>query len=180
MRPDRAFPLPHYLFAGFTLLLIMMQTACSNQSAPPEIEQAARAMHSMMTPANLTRSAFYVAYPEGGPSQYITYLFSPMGTAEWPLSEDNPEGLSAADLRAAGIVPLPTGVAIVARRPQPGRGKQLVLSAADGHGVVVARGYLSATEEPVLVEDWSLKKVETAPGVKAMFLDKLDMGISIK
>jgi len=174
------FPPWSRILVGLTFFLAAVLTACSMQSTPPDIEQAAKSMKRMLAPSNLSRSAFYVAYPNGGPSKYITYLFSPMGTAEWPLSEDNLEGLSGADLRAGGITPLPKGVAIVAHQPQAGKGKQLVLSADDTRGVVVARGYLSGNEEPVLTEEWELKKVEPAPGVKAMYRSNLDMGIGIK
>ncbi len=63
----------------------------SNKRQKPEytvFEKVANTVHWMIMPHNFSRSEFTVASPEGLPSEFVNYMFSEMGVAEWTPFED--------------------------------------------------------------------------------------------
>jgi len=54
-------------------------TSCGGQSSDPGLEKAAQVIQYMMVPRNLSRSAFSVAFTDPKPSNFVSYIFSPMG-----------------------------------------------------------------------------------------------------
>ena len=157
-------------------LAVALLAGCGGgERAPADLRQAAAALKAMSAPRHLSRSAFSAAFPDGTPSQYVSYLFSDMGAAEWPVAMDETE---AEGMRAARIPVLPPTVRVVALRPDPGAGRQLVVSADDARGVVVVRGYETHDGEPLLEREWSLPRVKPAPGVAEMHRSAAEMGAS--
>jgi hypothetical protein len=126
----------------------------------PRLDQACQAIRAMAASANLTQSAFPYVCPESQPSQWVSYFFSTLGTAEWPPTE----GLefTAEEARVARIKTLPSDVAIVPLRPLPRSGKQLVLSYDDARGVIIADAYESADRTPVFRREWPLPQVRAS------------------
>lgn len=51
---------------------------------------------------------------------------------------------------------MPPGITFVEDRAEPSARRQLVLSADDARGVVIAKGYLSPDQAPMLVREWRL------------------------
>ena len=162
------------MWAGWLSLLLIAGCA-GDADAPADLKQAAVAMKAMSAPRNLSRSVFSVAFPNGTPSQYVAYLFSDMGAAEWPVAMDEME---AEGMRAARIPILPKTVRVVARRPDPAVGRQLVVSADDARGVVVVRGYERHDGEPLLEREWALPRVKPAPGVAEIHRSSAELGMS--
>lgn len=158
-------------------VLVIPLAGCSGSEAPPELNQAVKVVGKMLTPRNLSRSAFYAAYPDGKPSDFVNYMFSPMGTVEWPPAADNREGLTVQDLRAAGITPMPKDVRLVPHTADPRYRKQVVVSADNVRGMVIAKGYIESDKEPVLVKEWPLRRVTLMPGVAEMYRSNRDMGM---
>ncbi len=159
------------------LTLAVFLFACAN-GEPPELAQAADAFEDMLKPVNFSRSMYVVAFSDGTPSQYVSYLFSDMGSAEWPPSEAWADDMLREQMAAIGQSLLPADVAIVSLSPDLGHDKQLVISFDDEQGVVIATGYLDPVSEPVLTRTWKLPEVEPAPGVEMIYRANLESGMS--
>ena len=79
----------------------------------------------------------------------MAYIFSDLGIAEWPIALDPLESEQLASVR---IPALPSDVALLPNRPDPRRGKQVVLRADDTGGAVVIEAYENGIHEAVLSE----------------------------
>ena len=121
---------------GIAAFVILMRTA--NKPKPEEIrlDQAAKAVGWMIAPTNLSRSGFTVAFPNAKPSEYVNYMFSDMGTAEWPPFEDSGE-FTMPEMKAMRIPFFPADIHIAQLEPNPEYGTQIVVRHDDAKGVVV-------------------------------------------
>jgi len=136
--------------------IVLLLHACSKP--PADLAAAADVVGEMLGKRNLDRSQFHVLYPDGRPSDFVEFFFSPAGSSELPPDPDGREGLSARDLRDAGITARPKGVTFVRDGVESTARRQLVLSADDARGVVIAKGYASPDQQPVLVQEWRLPR----------------------
>ena len=161
---------------GIVLLTALLNAGCRPEE-PTELRRAARAVASLTAPRNLSRSAFAAAYPAGEPSEFVSYMFSPMGKSEWPPSEDGADPREAEAARSINMPLLPAGVAIVPFRRRPDGGAQLVVRADDAAGLVVLEGYGRQDSEPVLRREIRLVHVEPDPMARRIFESNADMGI---
>lgn len=160
----------------FTLLFTLLFPLCScGEGAPPELEEAARVVHYMVAPRNLSRSMFSAAFPDQKPSQFVSYLFSSMGRAEWPTPATDFE---REQLKSIGAPATPQDVAFVSRTLDPKKGKQLVVKFDDRRSVVIVEGYVDPDEPPVLTREWALKRVSPAPGVMEIYRSNAELGMS--
>lgn len=152
--------------------------SCGTQKEPKILSRAADAIESMLTPKNLSGSMFSAAYPEGGPSRFVSFMFSDMGLAEWPPSE----GFAAQDeveaMRAVGHPLLPDGVAVVPLNPDLSRGAQIVVASDEAKGAVILKGYLNPGDKAALFREIKLPKVPPAPGVVELYRANLESGMS--
>lgn len=161
------------------MLLAATLPGCS--SAPPDLATAVGAVGAMMSPRGLERSAFYAVYPEGTPSDFVAFLFSPLGKAEWVPDDPAATGrtglISAADVLAVGGTLPPGAVGLVPGMPAARILRQVVLRADDARGVVIAEAYEQPMGAPVLVHEWALPRVKLAPGVAEMARENLENGV---
>ncbi len=162
---------------AIALLWLLMLAGCG-ESGPPDLRQAADALAGMMKPVNLSRSMFVAAFPDGKASQYVSYLFSTMGSAEWPPSEEWADEVERQQMQAIGQAMWPAGVAAVPRVPEPTLGRQLVIDFDDERNVVIAYAYVDPADDPVFAREWKLPSVEPAIGVKEIYQSNLDLGMS--
>ena len=125
---------------------------------PQELKRAAQAVAYMVAPKHLERSSFYAIYPEGKPSQFVKWMFSTFGTAEWPPAEDSPDEAALEGAIALRIPIIPRDVAIIRDKPDADLAKQLVVRADDLKGMVIAEGYLAPEGPPVLTREWKLTR----------------------
>ncbi len=135
------------------LLSMLVLAGCSGPSqsgADPRLEQAVSALKYMTTQRFLSRSAFSSIYPAGKPSEFVSYLFSDIGSAEWPIAFDEGE---AEQLRSARIPAIPRDLPIIPYKPDPAVDMQVVVRADDAAGKVIIEAYAKAGEDPVLVEE---------------------------
>lgn len=148
-------------------------------SGPPELEQAVSAVRYLSAPKQLSRSAFAAAFAEeeGTPSQYVSYLFSQLGTAEWPRPFDKDE---AQAMRSAGIPMLPENVFLAPLEPdlEVKNKLQLVVRFDDERGVIIVDGYTNPTRKPLFTQEWPLPRVTPAPGVQEQFEAQVETGAS--
>ncbi len=159
--------------------LMLTATACK-EKAPPDLVKGAKVIGSWLRPRNLSRSAFFVGIPDGKPSQFVSYIFSEMGTAEWSPSEGSGE-FSEDEIKAmkqTGLALTPVGVAFVPLKPDKSKGRQIVVKSDDSRGMVIAEGYTDPSKKPVLIKEWKLQKVEPAIGIAEMYRSNSEMGIS--
>lgn len=136
----------------------------------------------MSAPANLARSQFCVAYPECKASEFVNYLFSPMGASEWPYgeSEASRDPMIREEADAVGMPLVPAGVSFVPRTPDIAKGKQLVITFDDERNIIIVMGFLDPAQEPDLVREFPIEKVAPAPGVREIFEANSEMGISYR
>lgn len=159
------------------LALPLVMLSCG-KSAPPDIVQAADAMHEMLTPSSLSRSMFSAAFPKGKPSQFVSYLFSDMGVAEWPPSQGSATPMEIEQMKAIRKTMLPDGVAIVPKAPDKSRGRQIVMAYDDPKGIVVILGYVDPKKKPVLLREILLPNVDPAPGIAMMYNSNKQLGMT--
>ncbi len=164
----------------FALVLL---AACGGSSAPQELQRGVKTVGRMLSPNQMKQSMFYAAYPEGTPSEYVRFMFSPLGAAEIPPQEGGLEVPEGTNLGPGGPPLLPKGVILKPEKPlADSEDYQLVFSADDAKGVVIVKGYLpTKTEpkaEPVLTKEFSLPKVEPDPMAQAAFESNRDLGAS--
>ncbi len=162
-------------FKIFVLTILILMTACA-EKAPPELNQAAKVIKFMMKPSNLSRSSFSVLFEQHKPSEFVSYIFSEMGAAEWPLGGgfDDPE-----QLKAIGAPVPPADVTFTSRKPDKTNKKQIVVGFDDDKGVVTIAAYLDPTKPPVFEREWKLAtSIKSAQGIEEMTQSNLQMGIS--
>lgn len=147
------------LAAPAPVLAIALLAGCGPRP-PEELRRAVDATAWHMRPGNLRRSMFLAVYPDGKPSEYVNFLFSTLGAAERPPSDDGSE-LSREEAAAIRQPLYPSGVGIFPLRPDPDfDGPQIVLSHDDDAWEVVFEGYVDAGAEPVLVERRKMPRIE--------------------
>lgn len=127
---------------------------------PPELDRAAKVVGYLSAKRQVKHSSFLAQYPEGKPSQFVTWMFSPLGKAEWPDTEEYVKGDPVAREAAKALrIPLmPAGVAFVAGAPDPGKGKQLVVKSDDARATIVVEGYTTPGDKPVFRREWRFAK----------------------
>ena len=152
------------LYTKLSLILLIgaMLAGCVEKSPeePQELKRAAQAVAYMIAPKQLARSSFYAIYPEGKPSQFVKWMFSTFGTAEWPPAEDSPDEAALEGAMALRIPIIPRDVAIIRDKPDPDAGKQLVVRPDDLKGAVIAEGYLKPEGPPALIRVWKLTRLK--------------------
>jgi hypothetical protein len=157
--------------------------ACSEDSQTRDLERAAKAVEQMVAPLNATRSSFFVVLPDGTPKQFVSWFFSPMGSAEWPMVDDSPE-LSedeANSMRSIGMPFRPKDVHYTHSKPDTTVQKQIVLTWNDTDGTVVLEGYKDPAQEPIFKKSFVLpKNVVSDAMAKIAAQSNLELGMSFQ
>ncbi|MDJ1183664.1 hypothetical protein [Roseofilum casamattae] len=163
---------PKYLEIARLGCILLILGGC--QSGDPQLRQASQAMAQMATSKMLSRSCFYWVYPEGQPSEYIDYLFSDLGTVEWPIALD---AMEAEQMKAIRQTPLPPEVRVSPLERNYPQEKELVLLPDDENGTIAARGYMPDEETPTLETAWPLA-IATPDEITAQFChSNIELGI---
>lgn len=159
-------------------IVVALLAACGS-SEDAELKQASSVILWMSAPMNLQRSMFSAAYPDCKPSEFVAFIFSQMGSAEWPPSIEEAENdPTVRDQTDAVRMPLvPQSVAFVAHKIDPAKGKQLVITFDDERRVVIVTAYLDPASEPQFIREFTLERVTPAPGVREMFQSNVETGM---
>ena len=167
----------HY---AFLMILAGIALSCSGSSAEPELERAAVLVEHFTTPSVLSNSTFPVVLPDGTPRQFVSWLFSGLGKAEWPLTrEESLRDFGEAEL--PGMPSLPDSVAFLHSRPDTSEGKQIVVTWDDAKGIVIVEGYLDPKLEPVFRKEYVLPKVQSTNEMARMTArSNIEMGASFQ
>ena len=154
--------------------IILLLTACG--SAPDEDLTAANtALSQMASNRTLSRSCFTVAYPDGQAADFIDYMFSDLGSAEWPVAFDEYEEQAMGSI---GQVPLPANVAVSPLSRTSPNQKELVLTANNAERKILVQGYLANDSKVVFEDEWPVGTAVADDMVREMCISNLEMGIS--
>ena len=139
---------------GILPLLLIVTIGCnSSPQMDADLSQGVASVRYMTSKRWLSRSAFQATFPDKKPSDYVSYLFSDFGVAEWPIAIDEQE---RQQLRAAGIPPLPADLPLVSNRPDPTHERQIVIRADDAEGVVIIEAYETPNSQPIFSQSRKL------------------------
>ncbi len=158
---ERSKIVPWAVGLAFLLMLPMFFMDWSGGGDYPQLEKASHVVRYMSAPRQLQRSSFIAFYPEGKPSEFVSWIFSEMGAAEWPPSEWELDPMEREGLRTAGIPIIPKHVRIYSRLKKDGS-KQIVVKADDGRGLLLIEGYLAPEQPPVVTKQWPFKLPRTS------------------
>ncbi|MDJ1179918.1 hypothetical protein PJF56_13700 [Roseofilum sp. BLCC_M91] len=158
---------------GLTLIGALLLGGCE-EPADPEIKQASSAMAQMATPRMLTRSCFYLVYPDGKASEFVSYLFSGLGAAEWPIAFDEME---EEQMKSVRMTPLPRTVRVSALKREYPEEKELVLIPDDENNQIMAQGYLADETDPTLETEWNLAIATPDEATQQLCRSNIELGI---
>lgn len=129
------------------LALLATLPACA-PAVPGDLQQAVAVAQYMASPRWLGRTAFPESAPEDPkPSDFVRYVFSDFGVAEWPMALDPRE---EEQLRATRTPVLPPTVSLVPNAPSMEHGRQVVLRPDDAAGVLHIVAYEHPQMDPVM------------------------------
>ncbi len=160
---------------GFIGLLSLGGWGCQAE-VDAELQQANAALRGMAAPLSLSKSCFGVVYPNGQASDYLNFLLSDLGAAEWPVALDEQE---RQQLKAIGQVPMPTTVSVSLHQRRYRDRKELVLQADDATRSVLVNGYLPYSNQVQLAARWDVGTAVPDAGVAALCQSSLEMGGSV-
>lgn len=143
--------------AGFLLVLPMLYIDWGTDSDHPQLERAVRAVRYLSAPRQIQRSSFLVVYPEGRPSDFVKWMFSPMGTAEWPPAEDSVDPVTLEQAKSIRMPVIPANTRIVPEKPSEEKLRQVVVQADDTRGMLMVEAYEDPGRPPVFTREWPLK-----------------------
>ncbi len=157
---------------GWVSILGLVLGACQAE-VDPELQQANAALRGMASPLSLSKSCFFVAYPNGQASDYLSFLLSDLGAAEWPVAMDEQE---RQQLKAIGQLPMPTTVSVSVEQRRYRDRKEVVLRADNGTRSVLVDGYLPNSDQVQLAARWQVGTAVPDAGVRALCQSSLEMG----
>lgn len=143
---------------------LLMLSSCADTIAP-DIKKGVQVVRYMSAKRQILRSSFTVVYPEAKPSDFVDWMFSEIGAAEWPDSEAYAEldPTVREQARSIGAPLIPKDVQIVPLNPKVEMEKQVVVKFDDLRGVIIVEGYLDPKDPPILVQEWQLPRVDSRP-----------------
>ncbi|MBC8283985.1 MAG: hypothetical protein H8E32_09245 [Nitrospinae bacterium] len=126
-----------------------------------EIRKGIAVVRYMSATRQLQRSSFLAVYPDGSPEQFLEWMFSPMGVAEWPPYEGGLEFSPEEEtmVKKTGMPFLPAGLFLIPHEPDLDKGRQLVIHADSESRSLTAEGYEDPSDPPVLVKKWDFPEI---------------------
>lgn len=148
------------------------------QSVPDsDLKQASNSLSKMATNYHLRKSCFSVVYPNGTASDFVNYLFSDLGTAEWPIAFDQ---IEVEQTESIGQTPLPENVVISHLNRTQIDSKEIVLQADDINRMIIVQGYLPQSNQVKLAASWKLGTAKADQFTQQICQSNLEMGIEVK
>jgi hypothetical protein len=148
-----------WIAVGFLLMLPLFYMDFGDTEYP-SLQKAEGVVRYVSSKRQLKRSTFSALAAEKTPSQFVKWMFSPMGSAEWYMV-DEPGELSSEELRMIKKTDaplLPPDVIIVPDKPNLEHGKQVVVKTDDVKSMLIVESYLDPKEPPVRTREWEFPK----------------------
>ena len=120
-----------------------------NISKDPELKQSVNYVRYLTSKRFLRNSAFSYTFPEQKPSQFVSYLFSDIGTAEWVVMNDP---LEEEQLRSISV-PVPSMNVAITNEFMPDQEKQLVLKGNDPTDQIIVEAFVEDSKTPIFTEE---------------------------
>jgi hypothetical protein len=166
-----------------SVFVALVLCACSPDPNVVELEKAAGAIEQLMAPLQARQCSFFVVLPNGTPREFVSWFFSPLGAADWPIVEGTTEitGEEQGSLRMVGTPFRPKDVEYRHTNPDPAVQKQIVLKWDDAEGKVILEGYLDPAQPPSFTRSFKIpKNIEPDPIAKIAVQSNLEMGMSFQ
>lgn len=145
------------LVSLFFIVFIFLIGCGTSSDAPIELRKAKRVVQQLTSVKHLRKSGF-LSLKDKKPSTYLSYMFSTMGSAEWPPHEDSASPMEREQMKAIGVILMPKGVKFFPHSVHPDEGMQLVISADDAKWLIIVKGYVDPSKPPVLKAQWNMPK----------------------
>lgn len=144
-----------WIALGFLLVLPLLYFDFSAKDHI-ELRKGFAVLRYLSAPRQLQHSTFRVTHPDGRPSQFVKWMFSPLGSSIWPPVEGGGEFSLEEEsmIRKTGVPFLPAGVSLMSDEPDLGRGQQVVVRGDDERQMLIVEGYIDPLGAPVLIEEW--------------------------
>ena len=155
-------------------LILPLLTSCQG-SQDPELSRASASLRKMASSSLLGNSCFFVAYPNGTPSDYVRYTFSDLAAAELPVAMDEME---AKQMQSAGMTPFPNSVVLSPLTRQQLDSKEVVLEPDDVNRTIVVKAYLPKEQTLQFQDQLPLGTATPNAGVEELCQSNMDMGIN--
>ncbi|CAI2718624.1 hypothetical protein [Nitrospina watsonii] len=140
---------------GMFLVLPLLFVDWEDPPQYPKLEGAVNVVRYLSAPRQTARSSFLAMYPNGQPSEFVKWMFSTVGKAEWPPMEG---GFEAGQAKSIRIPLIPAGILLLPGQPHLNqKGRQLVVSADDKRGVLVLDAYFDPGHPPVFSRELEFK-----------------------
>jgi len=153
--PRTRYTATHFLMAGYAALILLLPSCSGSQNqAYADLKRAANVVRHMSAPRQIRQSSFSTLAEKGTPSQFVNWLFSSLGAADWPPSEASADSMEREQARVIHAPLIPAGVGIVPWKVNPEAGQQVVVKADDERGVIIVEGYLQPDGPPVFKDEW--------------------------
>ncbi len=149
-----------WIAIGFLLVLPFLYLDFSPKENV-ELRKGIAVVRYMSAPRQLQRSSFLAAYPGGTPNQFLSWMFSSMGVAEWPPYEGGMEFSLEEErmVRKSGLPFIPAGLLLISQEPDREKGRQVVIKVDTARQVLIAEGYEYPYDPPVIVKEWEFPKL---------------------
>jgi len=136
----------------FPMLLFFVDLG---ESEYPQLKKGMHVVRYLSAKGQLKRSSF-MALEERKPSKFVDWMFSPMGSAEWPPWENSHLEFDSHELKAIKKMStplIPQNVALVPLAIDPEKKKQIVISADDQKRIIILEGFINPKDPSVLKEE---------------------------
>ncbi len=147
----------------FILSLVFLTGFLGCEGAvPADLDRAAKVIRFMSEENKLEKTSFPALYPKCLPSEFVKWLFSEKGKAEWPDSLDNDDSNPTVRNKAfkEGAPIVPRNVQFFAGKTNPDGGRQLIVKANDASRTIIVEGYGDPQKKPDLKREWDLPVVK--------------------
>lgn len=148
------------LLLGVGLFFFLGLVGCDQSSLQTDksLFKAVFSVKKMTSKRFISRTGF-MALSSKKPSDYVSYLFSTAGMAEWPPSEGSEKSLEMQQAKSIGDTPLPAGVKIVPYKVETNSGKQIVVMPDDKKWEIVVEAYIDPRNPAVFKKSWAFPKL---------------------
>lgn len=119
----------------------------------PELKQTLAYVRYLTSHRFRRQSAFSYSYPDQRPSEFVRYLFSTIGSAEWVVTGDPDEAEQLKSIR----VPVPASNVAITNQWLPEAERQLVLKGNDQNNEIIVEAYMKDRKIPIFTEEISFQ-----------------------
>jgi len=149
-----------WIVIGFLLPMLLFFVDL-DEPGNPQFKKGFQVVRYLSAERQLKRSLF-MALKDRKPSKFVDWMFSPMGSAEWPPWEDSHLEFDSEELKTIkkmGIPLIPKNVALVPLTVDPEKERQIVVSADDQKRIIILEGFISPNGLPILKEEIPFPKI---------------------